>query len=102
MGFVLTIELRRPTLHSPTARIIVPDCPKSAFATMPLGVPMTNSAILLALIPVSMLVFTAADDLPAPPVAKKIPHTTEINGRKLVDNYFWLREQTKPEVLSYL
>src|SRR5215470_11253108 len=69
---------------------------------MPLGVPMTNSVILLALIPVSMLVFTAADDLPAPPVAKKIPHTTEINGRKLVDNYFWLREKTNPEVRSYL
>jgi len=63
---------------------------------------MTNSAILLALIPVSMLVFTAADDLPVPPVAKKIPHTTEINGRKLVDNYFWLREKTNPEVRAYL
>jgi oligopeptidase B len=63
---------------------------------------MPNSAILLALIPVSMLVFTAVDDLPAPPVAKKIPHTTEINGRKLVDNYFWLREKTNPEVRSYL
>ncbi len=49
-----------------------------------------------------MLVFTATDDLPAPPVAKKIPHTTEINGRKLVDNYFWMREKTNPEVRAYL
>jgi len=34
----------------------------------------------------------AADDnsssLPAPPVAKKVPKTTEINGHTLVDNYF--------------
>ena len=57
---------------------------------------------LLALVPVSMLVFTPADDLPSPPVAKKIPHVTEINGHKLVDNYFWLREKTNPEVRAYL
>ena len=51
---------------------------------------------------VSTLVFTAADDLPAPPVAKKIPHVTEINGYKLTDNYFWLREKSNPEVRAYL
>jgi oligopeptidase B len=39
---------------------------------------------------------------PAPPIAKKIPKVTEINGRKLVDNYFWLREKTNPEVKAYL
>ena len=51
-----------------------------------------------------MLVFLGADTatLPAPPVAKKDPHVTEINGRKLVDNYFWLRDKANPEVRSYL
>src|SRR5467141_5452297 len=48
----------------------------------------------------------AADDasssLPAPPVAKKAPKTTEINGRAMVDNYFWLREKKNPEVKAYL
>jgi oligopeptidase B len=38
----------------------------------------------------------------APPIAKKNPKVTEINGRKLVDNYFWLREKTNPEVKAYL
>jgi oligopeptidase B len=57
---------------------------------------------LLALVPISMLVFTPADELPSPPVAKKIPHVTEINGHKLTDNYFWLREKTNPEVRAYL
>jgi oligopeptidase B len=57
---------------------------------------------LLALVPISVLVFTPADDLPSPPVAKKIPHVTEINGHKLTDNYFWLREKTNPEVRAYL
>src|SRR6202050_2748181 len=37
-----------------------------------------------------------------PPVAKKVPHTTEINGRTLVDNYFWLRDKKNPEVKAYL
>jgi oligopeptidase B len=63
---------------------------------------MTNSLLYLALVPISMLVFTPADDLPSAPVAKKIPHVTEINGRKMVDNYFWLREKTNPEVRAYL
>jgi oligopeptidase B len=38
----------------------------------------------------------------APPVAKKVPHTTEVNGHTLVDNYFWLRDKPNPEVRAYL
>ena len=49
----------------------------------------------------ALLSLTAAD-VPAPPVAKKIPHITEIHGRKLVDNYFWLRDKNNPEVAAYL
>ncbi len=37
-----------------------------------------------------------------PPVAKKLPKITEIHGRKLVDNYYWLREKANPEVKAYL
>jgi oligopeptidase B len=40
--------------------------------------------------------------IPAPPVAKKVPKVTEINGHKLVDNYFWLRDKKNPEVAAYL
>jgi len=52
----------------------------------------------------ALFVLVAADTtpLPAPPVAKKVPHTTEINGRTLVDNYFWLRDKPNPEVRAYL
>jgi len=39
---------------------------------------------------------------PAPPVAKKVPKVTEINGQKLVDNYYWLRDKQNPEVKAYL
>jgi oligopeptidase B len=48
----------------------------------------------------------AADDTPssppAPPVAKKVPKTTEINGHTMVDNYFWLRDKQNPDVKAYL
>ena len=37
-----------------------------------------------------------------PPVARKIPKTIENFGDKRVDDYFWLREKTNPEVIDYL
>jgi len=39
---------------------------------------------------------------PQPPAAKKVPQVTEINGDKLVDDYYWLREKSNPEVIAYL
>jgi oligopeptidase B len=52
----------------------------------------------------SVMVLTAADTatLPSPPIAKKVPHISEVNGQKLVDNYFWLRDKPNPEVRAYL
>jgi len=52
----------------------------------------------------AILILAAADrsTLPAPPIAKKIPKVTEIHGRKLVDNYFWMRDKQNPEVKAYL
>ena len=37
-----------------------------------------------------------------PPVTEKKPKFTEINGDRLVDNYFWLREKTSPAVIAHL
>jgi oligopeptidase B len=37
-----------------------------------------------------------------PPMAAKKPHETEIHGYTLVDDYFWLREKSNPEVITYL
>ena len=39
---------------------------------------------------------------PPPPMAKKVPKETSIHGVTLLDNYFWLREKTNPEVTAYL
>jgi len=37
-----------------------------------------------------------------PPTTDKKPKVTEINGDRLVDNYFWLREKTNPAVIAHL
>src|SRR6202166_1485562 len=63
------------------------------------------SLLSVMLVIVSVCVLAADDNsssLPAPPVAKKVPKTTEINGRELVDNYFWLRDKQNPDVAAYL
>jgi oligopeptidase B len=59
-------------------------------------------AVLLCAALLSPLAADTSSPLLAPPVAKKLPKTTEVNGRQLVDNYFWLREKTNPEVREYL
>jgi oligopeptidase B len=45
---------------------------------------------------------SADTQAPSPPVAKRVPKVTEINGHKLTDNYFWLRDKKNPEVKAYL
>jgi oligopeptidase B len=39
---------------------------------------------------------------PKPPMAEKKAKTTDIHGETLVDEYFWLREKSNPQVISYL
>src|SRR5690242_19285283 len=63
-------------------------------------------SLALVLLTFTALYSMAAGDtsspLPAPPVAKKVPKTTEINGHTMVDNYFWLRDKQNPDVKAYL
>jgi oligopeptidase B len=62
----------------------------------------------LLLISISMIVIKAmAQDgnssmMLQPPPTEKKPKITEINGDRLVDNYFWLREKTNPAVIAHL
>jgi oligopeptidase B len=60
---------------------------------------------LISLSLTAVLILAAATTptaLPSPPVAKKVPRVTQINDRKLVDNYFWLRDKKNPAVRAYL
>jgi oligopeptidase B len=59
------------------------------------------SSLVLA----TVFTLAAADKFassPAPPTAKRVRNVTEVNGHKLVDNYYWLRDKTNPEVKAYL
>ena len=38
----------------------------------------------------------------APPVARKVPKVDVTHGERRVDDYFWLREKSNPEVAAYL
>ena len=64
------------------------------------------SALLVILNVTHTTLSLEAADVPSvvgpPPIAKKIPKVTEVNGYKLVDNYFWLRDKKNPEVKAYL
>ena len=48
------------------------------------------------------LAFACAQPGPTPPVAQKKAQTLEAHGDVRVDDYYWLRERTNPEVLAYL
>ncbi len=39
---------------------------------------------------------------PTPPAAARVPRVLKIHGDVLTDDYFWLREKKKPEVIAYL
>jgi oligopeptidase B len=36
------------------------------------------------------------------PVARVVPHSSKVYGPARVDDYFWLRERTSPDVITYL
>ncbi|MCW8985169.1 MAG: hypothetical protein OQK55_07490, partial [Thermoanaerobaculales bacterium] len=48
------------------------------------------------------LMISCAPNVPVAPQAEKRPHELEMHGDVRVDDYYWLRERTNPEVLAYL
>jgi oligopeptidase B len=65
---------------------------------------LTSILLLRAALLVTLLspFAIAQDGNRQPPIAKKIPHVTQIHGYTLKDDYFWLREKQNPEVIKYL
>jgi oligopeptidase B len=70
-----------------------------------------NYRILLLLLILSISLMNAvnanaqggnASGMLQPPDTEKKPKVTEINGDRMVDNYFWLREKTNPTVITHL
>ncbi len=68
---------------------------------------MKRRAKVLSLILISTLIGLATmaqEQVPKPPIAKKVPKTTQIHGYTVVDDYAWLADKTKTDkdVLAYL
>ncbi|MCI0554944.1 MAG: oligopeptidase B, partial [Anaerolineae bacterium] len=69
-----------------------------------------KTAILLAALALTSIAFldgkkmTGQEQLPKPPIANKVPKTTQIHGYTVTDDYTWLADKTKsnPDVLAYL
>lgn len=68
---------------------------------------------LLPLLTLFVLIFTAnraalaqengnGVTAPKPPMAERKTKTTQIHGDTMVDDFFWLREKSNPQVLAYL
>jgi oligopeptidase B len=65
---------------------------------------MKQAILLLLFIPLFFVnTFSQLNPTAAiPPVAKVVAKTDTINGDIRIDNYYWLREKSNPEVTSYL
>ena len=61
-------------------------------------------ALVLLMTTLSFNGSTSAQDrvLAWPPEARKVPKVELVHGDRRVDDYFWLREKTNPEVTAYL
>ena len=64
----------------------------------------SRQGILVAACMALLVAACARDAAPAPPVAAVKPHTVESPNGNRLDNYYWLRDDTRqdPEVLAYL
>jgi hypothetical protein len=49
-----------------------------------------------------VLLMSCVPTEPVAPVVERKPHELEAHGDVRIDDYYWLRERTNPEVLAYL
>ncbi len=66
-----------------------------------MGEQMKFSVLVLAVV-CGAIMISCSPRTPVAPTAEKMPHELELHGDVRVDDYYWLRERTNPEVLEYL
>jgi len=59
-------------------------------------------SVLVVPVVCGAIMISCSPRTPVPPMAEKVPHQLEMHGDVRVDDYYWLRERTNPEVLAYL
>lgn len=64
--------------------------------------PLALSILFLAFAVPSVVAQPTTASSPKAPMTNKKPKTTNIHGVTLVDDYFWLREKTNPDVMTHL
>ncbi len=65
---------------------------------------LSSALVRLQLATVCLILsgWLTASDVIVPPVAAKRPKDVSLHGDPRIDDYFWLREKTNPEVAAYL
>jgi oligopeptidase B len=59
-------------------------------------------SIMAALSATSFAQYNSAANTPQPPMTEKKSKTTKIHDDTMVDDYFWLREKSNPQVIAHL
>ncbi len=59
-------------------------------------------ALLFMSLSSSSILQAQTETVPQPPVAPRVEHRENRHGTTVIDNYYWLREKTNPEVAKYL
>src|SRR6266436_5194682 len=62
----------------------------------------SNRSAVAGFIVLSLPLISPAETTATPPVAKRVEHREARHGATVIDNYFWLREKSNPEVIDYL
>ncbi|MCH7838812.1 MAG: nitrite/sulfite reductase [Planctomycetes bacterium] len=62
----------------------------------------TRRIVKLLVLPPVALFAGCVTLAPSPPIAQVIPHTTTIHGQTRVDDYHWLRDRGRQDVIAYL
>ena len=58
--------------------------------------------LCLCLLTLCSVPVVQAQDNPSPPTAQAKPKEIQVNSDKLIDNFFYFREKTNPDVIAYL
>src|SRR4029453_19584307 len=93
-----------PPTKSATSRGFPSPCPRSlgGLCSLPFPNPGFQMSLRLVAVMCALAIPIEAASPQDPPVARQIPKVDTLHGEVRVDDYFWLREKTNPEVTACL
>ena len=100
LEFTYDLDLRRSSGRS-GARVYSIRGERMQMSSPEMEEQMKSSVLVLAVV-CGAIMISCSPRIPVAPTAEKMPHELELHGDVRVDDYYWLRERTNPEVLEYL